>query len=103
MIQLLSPMFEIDYLLPRSFIAALSIDKFEATVCEKKIPTDVLLAGIDNFLKTDIIFKSEKTKKMMGKLWTNDKMKDNMGVKTFLICLHYMYLSKGVSSTLNIF
>lgn len=95
MIQLLSPMFEIDYLLPRSFIAALSIDKFEATVCEKRIPADVLLAGIDNFLKTDIIFKSEKTKKkMMDKFWTNDKTKDNIKVKTFLICLHYMYLSK---------
>lgn len=100
MIQLLAPMFEIDYLLPRSFIAALSIDKFESTVCEKKIPTDVVLAGIDNFLKTDIIFKSEKMKKkMMDKFWMNDK--DNMKVKTFIICLHYIYLSKGVSFKLN--
>lgn len=100
MIQLLAPMFEIDYLLPRSFIAALSIDKFESTVCEKKIPTDVVLAGIDNFLKTDIIFKSEKMKKkIMDKFWMNDK--DNMKVKTFIICLHYIYLSKGVSSKLN--
>lgn len=107
MIQLLAPMFEIDYLLPRSFIAALSIDKFESTVCEKKIPTYVVLAGIDNFLKTGIFFKSEKntTKKMMDNFgfWMNDKTKENMRVKTPIICLYYKYLSKGISSKLNIF
>lgn len=105
MIQLLAPMFEIDYLLPRSFIAALSIDKFESTVCEKKIPTYVVLAGIDNFLKTGIIFKSEKnaTKKMMERFWMNDKTKENMRVKTPIICLYYNYLSKRISSKLNIF
>lgn len=65
MLQLLAPMFEMDYLLPRSFVAVLNIERFESTVYEKKIPTDVKLAGIYAFLKTDIIYKSDKVKNIM--------------------------------------
>lgn len=60
MLQLLVPMFEMDYLLPRSFVAVLNIEKFETAVCEKKIPIDVVLAGINNFIRTNSIFKSDK-------------------------------------------
>lgn len=62
MLHLLAPMFEMDYLLPRSFVAVLNIERFESTVDEKKIPTDVKLAGIYTFLKTDLIYKSDKVK-----------------------------------------
>lgn len=64
MLQLLAPMFEMDYLLPRSFVAVLNIERFESTVYEKKIPTDVKLAGICTFLKTEIIYKSDKVKNL---------------------------------------
>lgn len=85
MIQLLSPMFEIDYLLPRSFVAVLNIRKFECTVCEKMIPPDVVLAGINTFLKTDIIFKSDKMKiNVIDKIMKKDTRKENMKVETFI-------------------
>lgn len=61
MLQLLAPMFEMDYLLPRSFVAVLNIEEFETAVCEKKIPIEVVLAGINNFIRTTSIFKSDKT------------------------------------------
>lgn len=62
MLQLLAPMFEMDYLLPRSFVAVLNIERFESTVNEKKMPTDVKLAGIYTFLKTDLTYKSDTVK-----------------------------------------
>lgn len=62
MLQLLAPMFEMDYLLPRSFVAVLNIERFESTAHEKKIPTDVKLAWIYAFLKTDFSFKSDRVK-----------------------------------------
>lgn len=60
MLQLLAPMFEMDYLLPWSFVAVLNIERFETAVREKKIPIDVVLAGINNFIRTNSIFKSDK-------------------------------------------
>lgn len=69
MLQLLAPMFEMDYLLPRSFVAVLNIERFETTVFAKKIPTDVVLAGINNFIRTNYIFKSDKVEiKLMDKI-----------------------------------
>lgn len=88
MLHLLAPMFEMDYLLPRSFVAILNIERFESTVCERKIPTDVVLTGIHTFMKKDIIFKSDEVKnKMMG------KSKDYMKVKTFY------YISQNILVT----
>lgn len=73
MLQLLAPMFEMDYLLPRSFVAVLNIERFETTVCEKKIPTDVVLAGINNFILSNYIFKSDKME-----IGVVDEMKNKM-------------------------
>lgn len=84
MLHLLAPMFEMDYLLPRSFVAVLNIERFESTVNEKRIPTDVKLSGIYTFLKKDIIYKSDKVKNK--KIVT---LKDNMNVNTF----HAFYIS----------
>lgn len=81
MLHLLAPMFEMDYLLPRSFVAVLNIERFESTVYEKKIPTDVKLSGIHTFLKTDITYKSDKVKNK--KIVTS---KDNMNGNTFHAC-----------------
>lgn len=76
MLQLLAPMFEMDYLLPRSFVAVLDIERFETTVCEKKIPIDVVLAGINNFIKTNSIFKPDKMETKLVEEIRN-KMKNN--------------------------
>lgn len=85
MLHLLAPMFEMDYFLPRSFVAVLNIERFESIVCIKKVPTDVVLAGIHTFLKTDIILKSDKEKNtVMEQMIKKDKSKDNMKVKTLL-------------------
>lgn len=88
MLQLLAPMFEMDYLLPRSFVAVLNIERFETTVCEKKIPTDVVLAGINNFIRTNSIFKSDKMEiKIMEELKNKmeNKRKKIRKVKTSII------------------
>lgn len=82
MLHLLAPMFEMDYLLPRSFVAVLNIERFESTVCEKKFPMDVVLTGIHTFLKTDITFKTDKVKNKMVKIKIMDKSKNIMKVKT---------------------
>lgn len=49
MLDCLKPMFKVDYLLPRSLIAALNYEQFVDVVPTGLIPTEVTLAGIYYF------------------------------------------------------
>lgn len=50
MLDCLHPMFKVDYLLPRSLIAALNYEQFVDVVPTGLIPTEVTLAGIYFFV-----------------------------------------------------
>lgn len=49
MLDCLSPMFKVDYLLPRSLVAALNYEQFVDVVPSGLIPPEVTLAGIYYF------------------------------------------------------
>lgn len=60
----LATMFDIDYLLPRSFMAVLQLDKLESVVGDHLIPPEVVLAGIYYFVIKDVIPKADNTLKV---------------------------------------
>lgn len=64
----LTTMFDIDYLLPRSFMAVLQLDKLESIVMEHLIPPEVVLAGMYYYVIKGIIPKDDKTVQVRIKL-----------------------------------
>lgn len=48
----LSPLFEMDYLLPRSFMAALKYEQLKEVVPSELIPVEVTLATLYYFVKS---------------------------------------------------
>lgn len=51
MLECLSPLFRMDYLLPRSFVAALEFEQLKDVVPTELIPVEVTLAGLYYFSK----------------------------------------------------
>lgn len=51
MLECLSPLFPMDYLLPRSFVAALEFAQFKDVIPSELIPVEVTLAGLYYFSK----------------------------------------------------
>lgn len=62
MLELLKPMFDMDFYLPRSFMAVLKFDKLHV-VKSKVFPPEVTLAVLYFFFKTDY-FDSDHRKKV---------------------------------------
>ncbi|XP_056014152.1 E3 ubiquitin-protein ligase rnf213-alpha-like isoform X2 [Ostrea edulis] len=60
----LEPMFEMDFYLPRSFMAVLKLDKLEV-VKSKALPPEVTLAGLYYFFNTEYFLDGDANRKMM--------------------------------------
>ncbi|VDI32729.1 Hypothetical predicted protein [Mytilus galloprovincialis] len=58
LVQLLHPYFEMDYLLPRTFVASLSFNQFVA-LDTKHVPPDVMLAAFYYFVKDEKLSRDE--------------------------------------------
>lgn len=67
MLKKLEPMFEMDFYLPRSFMAVLKLDKLEV-VKSKVLPPEVTLAGLYYFFNTENYFEGDAKRKVMIKL-----------------------------------
>lgn len=62
MLQMLEPMFEMDFYLPRCFMAVLKFEKLDV-VSTKAFPPEVTLAGLFYYLKTSY-FDAESSRKV---------------------------------------
>ena len=51
--QSLPSMFEVDHLLPRSFLALMNLHHIPQLICSKKFPLDACLANVTFFIKTE--------------------------------------------------
>jgi hypothetical protein len=65
----LATMFDIDYLLPRSFMAVLQLDKLKSIIHQHLIPPEVVLAGMYYYVTKGITPKADNATQVKTKLY----------------------------------
>lgn len=83
---MLEPMFEIDFYLPRCFMAVLKFEKLDV-VSTKAFPPEVTLAGLYFYFKAFYYFDAESSSKVLKIL--NYLNTNNFESKKYSLIMHY--------------